>query len=211
MSDVKYCPYCGTSLTGAATFCHNCGKNQNVETNSVDINAEISSVQDIKQDNADGNKSSEEITTEAADIPQRAQAAQPAALKENGQQKPEIKEKTKKKFPWFFAVIWGLLLIGVAAWGLYLYYLYVGGFDYPEFTEDAQRIVLFVSAVFVLIYTLSLKLSMKKSSVFPAILLVLACLVIFYFYCMVELQDGDFLHDLVSGITDRILPATGLE
>lgn len=26
MSDVKYCPYCGTSLTGAATFCHNCGK-----------------------------------------------------------------------------------------------------------------------------------------------------------------------------------------
>ena len=146
MSDVKYCPYWGLLLPGLQPFVIIGGKNQNVETNSVDINAEISSVQDIKQDNADGNKSSEEITTEAADIPQRAQAAQPAALKENGQQKPENKRKTKR-VSMVFAVIWGLLLIGVATWGLYLYYLYVGGFDYPEFTEDAQRIVLFVSAV----------------------------------------------------------------
>ncbi|NMA66569.1 MAG: hypothetical protein GX957_10080, partial [Clostridiaceae bacterium] len=110
-----------------------------------------------------------------------------------------------------FTVIWGILFIAVAAWGFYLYYLYVGEYDYPKFTEDVQRILLFSGAIFVLIYTISLKLSMKKFKVVPTIILVIACLVIFYFYCMVELQDGDLLHDFVSDITERVLPVFGLD
>jgi len=125
------------------------------------------------------------------------------------------KEKEGKdmsgRFPWFFTGFWSVLLVSVALWGFYLYYLYVGGYDYPEFTRDAQRIVLFVSAVFVLIYTLSLKLLMKKFRVLPTIILVLACLVILYFYCLVELQEGNFLHDFVKDMTERIIPAFRME
>lgn len=149
---------------------------------------------------------------ESADLDSAKQAKPIQSVAQTVPMEQENESKVKnRKFPWFFTGFWSVLLVSVALWGFYLYYLYVGGYDYPEFTRDAQRIVLFVSAVFVLIYTLSLKLLMKKFGVLPTIILVLASLAILYFYCLVELQEGNFLHDFVKDMTERIIPAFRME
>lgn len=70
-------------------------------------------------------------------------------------------------------------------WGYYLYYLFMAGGDYPRLTEDAQRLLLFAGAVGILIYTLSLRLAVKKLKAVPTILLVISCLVIVYLFSMV--------------------------
>ena len=74
--------------------------------------------------------------------------------------------------------MWLILFTAVCMWGYYLYYLFMAGGDYPRLTEDAQRLLLFAGAVGILIYTLSLRLAVKKLKAVPTILLVISCLVI---------------------------------
>lgn len=123
------------------------------------------------------------------------------------QQAPMAAPVKKKKFPWFFTVLWLIMLAAVGVWA-YLFFVHPT-YDYPIFTEDAQRLVLFTAAIAVLIYTLSLKLSMKKLKAIPAILMVIFGLIIFILFSMIELQDGDFLHDMVSNLVESVIPAFG--
>jgi hypothetical protein len=47
-----------------------------------------------------------------------------------------LKDATpKKKFPWFFTIIWFILFAAVAVWAYFL--LVAPNYDYPRFTEDA--------------------------------------------------------------------------
>ncbi len=279
MSNVKYCPSCGTSLSISAAFCSNCGKKQSSTVNesnnvnkenladvdqliqeelnySTEIKSELSATEDVhnKPEELTESTEAEELTnttelSEAAEITTEADSAEVPKINDQTmidksleatkpdapelstpqsqpvpdhsvqtlqsqsqplQQSEETKKsgKTKKKFPVFFTIVWIVLLASVVAWGFYFYSLYNAGGDFPQFNEDAQRIVLYISSIFILIYTLSLKLSMKKLRAIPTVLLVIACIAVFYFFCMVELTDGDWLHDFVSNITEKILPAS---
>lgn len=290
MSDVKYCPSCGTCLSISSAYCFKCGTKQDyigpeistkngtenlvelsntnnenkevqlareeliVGTEPVTDSINVTDIHNEKQESTEpteptvSNDSTEltestessestepledrsdeevksadtfgpdskspEVSTDSHTPPQENPATQSEPAPEN----PSLKyyqslnlqepEKKRRRFPVFFTVVWVLLFASVAAWSYYFYLLYISGGDLPLFTEDAQRIVLFLSAVFILIYTGSLKLSMKKFRVFPTILLVLAGLVIFYLFCMVELTDGDWLHDFMSNITEQLLTA----
>lgn len=134
----------------------------------------------------------------------QAQMAQQAPY---SQQAASVPPAGKKKFPWFFTVLWLIMFVAVIIWG-YLYFVHPT-YDYPRFTEDAQRFVLFTVSVATLIYTLSLKLSIKKLKAIPAILMVVLGLIIFVFFCLIELQEGDFLHDMVSNLVESVVPAFG--
>jgi len=125
----------------------------------------------------------------------------------NAQQAAPVPALKKKKFPWFFTVLWLIMLAAVGIWS-YFYFVHPD-YDYPIFTEDAQRFVLFTAAIASLIYTLSLKLSMKKLRAIPTVLLVILGLVIFVFFCLIELQEGDLLHDMVSELFENVIPAFG--
>jgi hypothetical protein len=117
-------------------------------------------------------------------------------------QTPKQTEK-KKKFPWFFTIFWGIMLLAVAAWGYFLFFN--NNYDKPEITEDTLRVVLYVMSAAAVIYTLTLKLTIKKYKAIPVIVLILFALVIFYNFCMIELIEGDWLHDTISDITNSIL------
>ena len=82
-------------------------------------------------------------------------------------------------------------------------------YDYPVLTEEAQRYVLLTAAIALVIYTLSLKLTMKKLRALPTIILVVFSLVVGYFFCTIELTDGDWLHDTVINITESVIPTSG--
>lgn len=109
----------------------------------------------------------------------------------------------KKKFPWIFSLLWFILLVAVGVWAYFL--LVDPNYDYPRFTEDAQRIALFTAAIAALIYTLSLKLTMRKLKALPTVIMIILALVGFFFFCLVELQDGEFLHDAVSTFVENVL------
>jgi len=162
-------------------------------------------------------KADEPVNTYANNLDQQQKFAAPqqplTCQSTNTQQAPNVQQATpvpaqkKKKFPWFFTVLWLIMFTAVGFWG-YLYFFYPN-YDYPIFTEDAQRFVLFTVAVASLIYTLSLKLSMKKFKAVPAILMVVLGLVIFVFFCLIELQEGDLLHDMVSDLVENVIPVSG--
>jgi len=116
-------------------------------------------------------------------------------------------EPKKKKFPWFFTILWLIMLGAVGVWGYFL--LIDPDYNYPVFTPEAQRYVIFTVAVAVLIYTLSLKLAMKKLRAIPTVLMVLFGLIIFILFCMIELQEGNFLHDTVSDLIENVIPVFG--
>ncbi|MCX7771568.1 MAG: hypothetical protein N2376_00460 [Clostridia bacterium] len=299
MSEVKYCPSCGTVLSLSAVFCHSCGHKQKVvskeeaiqqaetkETGSelktentmesheshIDkaVVSLVNPVGTVKQDDRPVQASTQEQkpASEAApsvhiNMPSEshnpstqqdpvsqtaAQTAQKPVLAPQATVQPyhtapmapvsatqhtssmaqapvqptqqpycgpngipvaqtAPQAAAKKKFPWFFFALWFILFIGVGIWA---YYFFIdAGYDYPKFTEDAQRIVLFTVAVGMLIYTLSLKLSVKKLKALPLVILIVGSLIIFYLFCMVEMMDGDPLHDFFSGITSSILPTSG--
>ncbi len=261
MSDIKYCPSCGTTLALSAAFCHNCGQKQKVseaeplvsKENTAPVTEEQAQSQ-AQEQSLGQSQAPEQVQTQIleqelvlnqthaqaqapekkpvqAQAPEQTHAQAPVHTQTQApasaqgmvppvqqtqnqpanypQQSGAKKEIKKKKFPWFFTILWFILFLAVGAWGYYLYYLFSVGGDYPQFTEDAQRIVLFTVSFAILIYTLSLKLTMKKLKAFPTVLLVIALLVVFYLFCMVELTDGDWLHDTISEITDNILPAFG--
>lgn len=132
---------------------------------------------------------------------QQAPATQQAPYVHQADPIPSAK---KKKFPWFFTVLWLVMFVAVGVWA-YLFFVHPT-YDSPRFTENAQRFVLFAVSVATLIYTLSLKLSIKKLKAIPAILMVVLGLVIFIFFCLIELQDGDFLHDTVSNMLEGVIP-----
>lgn len=141
---------------------------------------------------------------------QQAPAAQQAPYVHQAPAAPQaapVQTPKKKKFPWFFTVLWLIMFAAVGIWGYFL--LVDPNYKYPIFTSEAQRYVLFTVAVAVLIYTLSLKLSMKKLKVIPTILMVLFGVLIFILFCMVELKDGNFLHDMVSNLVESVIPAFG--
>jgi len=110
----------------------------------------------------------------------------------------------KKKFPWIFTIVWFILFVAVGVWAYFL--LISPNYDYPRFTEDAQRIALFTASIAALIYTLSLKLTMKKLKALPTVIMILLALAGFFFFCLVELQEGEFLHDAVVNIIESISP-----
>jgi len=160
-------------------------------TNQAPITQQVSS--DQQAPSTQQVPSSQQVPS-TQQVPSAQQAAPAAAPK-------------KKKFPWFFTVLWLIMLGAVGIWG-YLYFIHPD-YDYPILTEDAQRFVLFTVAVASLIYTLSLKLSMKKFRAIPTILMVLFGIVIFVFFCLIELQDGDLLHDMVSDLVENVIPTFG--
>lgn len=148
------------------------------------------------------------ITYQAQPQPQPSYQQAPTAQQTPyAQQAAPVPPAKKKKFPWFFTVLWLIMFVAVGIWA-YLYFVHPT-YDYPRFTEDAQRLVLFAVSVAALIYTLSLKLSIKKLKAIPAILMVVLGLIIFVFFCLVELQDGDFLHDTVSNLVESVIPVFG--
>lgn len=100
--------------------------------------------------------------------------------------------------------MWFILLVAVGIWAYFL--LVSPDYDYPRFTEDAQRIALFTASIAALIYTLSLKLAMRRLKALPTVILVVLALAGFFFFCLVELQEGDFLHDTVANIIESISP-----
>ncbi|NLX64449.1 MAG: hypothetical protein GX022_06730 [Clostridiaceae bacterium] len=125
----------------------------------------------------------------------------------SAQQSAPVPVPKKKKFPWFFTVLWLILLGAVGIWGYFL--LIDPNYNYPVLTPEAQRYIIFTVAVAVLIYTLSLKLAMKKLRAIPTVLLVLFGIIIFVLFCMIELQEGNFLHDTVSEIFENVIPTFG--
>lgn len=285
MSDIKFCPSCGTSLSVNAVFCHNCGQKQNVTTEPEPIpEAKATEPEAVEQTAppAEEQPAESKIPPQANNVqpevklqdtyvtpetltkpapiqveqPSASQVAQPSAPQADPQpvnppqpqsayQKPasaypqptqqpyqpgqqpyqpvqqpyqqpyypqnpmpqQARPTPAKKFPWFFTLLWLVLLAGVGVWGYFLF-LYEN-YPKPLFTEDAQRIVIFVASAFVLLYTLSLKLSVKKLKILPTIILILCALVGFYLFSMIELVDGDWLHDAISDITENILPVSG--
>lgn len=120
------------------------------------------------------------------------------------QQADPVPPAKKKKFPWFFTVLWLIMFAAVGIWGYFL--LIDPDYRFPIFTPEAQRYVLFTIAVAVLVYTLSLKLSMKKLKVIPTIFMVVFGLIIFVLFCLVELPAGNFLHDTVSNMLEGVIP-----
>lgn len=266
MSDVKYCPSCGTSLSITAAYCHQCGQKQklmtpeaavtsenipdnatampNSEPVSVEtslnetINSEVSVEPEVSASEMSSYSTqpvvespeviktppevaapvtSDTVTasvTPAAPVtpqsvdqspvnPEPAPSVQSAAAAPSA----SIKPARKKKFPWVFTVLWVLAAIAVGVWS---YFVCIHPeYDYPVLTEDAQRWILLTVAIALLVYTLTLKLTMKKLKALPTVLLVIAALVVFYFFCMVELTDNDLLHDVLSDITEKIIPASG--
>jgi hypothetical protein len=264
MSDVKYCPSCGTPLALSAAFCHQCGKKQNsaadeapvtnaystdntesvpesepalagtspieevqndspAQTETPAIEAEAPSQPDIEQPEVQQLPPETPVAPVAPQQPYVAQspaptpqvtaaAPQPASIAPQTpaaapQTAPAQKPVPKKKFPWVFTVLW---VLAAAAVGLWSYFVLIHPeYDYPVLTEDAQRYILLTVAIALLIYTLSLKLTMKKLKVLPTVLLIIAAVVIFYFFCTVELTDGDLLHDVLTDLTESILPASG--
>lgn len=133
------------------------------------------------------------IVTGAKTTVPDGKAQEPKVTVIDSQDKEE--KKAKKRFPWFFTASWSLLLIGAGVWGYFLFFDY--NYDYPIISEDVQRVVLYTVAVALLIYTLSLKLTLRRLKFLPALFLVLSFLVVFYFFCTIELIEGDTLHDLV--------------
>lgn len=111
-------------------------------------------------------------------------------------------QKPKKRFPWFFAIVWAGLLIFTAVW-------IVLWFTYPEsqnplnyLTVDTFRILTPVVTIVLLIYTLNLKLIVKKGKFIPSILLVLTLLFSIFMFLSFELIEGDWAHDLIRPITE---------
>lgn len=237
MSDIKLCPSCGASLSVSALFCPKCGQKQMESNSEPKLSDETLEPKNGDQTSSQGEEQPVEkvqtpevasqapptseihsetgttpVTPVSKPIPQMVPPPpqqQPVIYPQTpiAKHTPEVKEIKKKKFPWFFTVLWLILLLCVGIWA---YFLFVdAGYDYPIITEDVQRLVLFTVASAFLIYTLSLKLSMRKLRAFPTVILVIAALVIFYFFCMVELTEGDWLHDIVSNITNNIIPTSG--
>ncbi len=234
MSDTKSCPACGTIIDVSDSFCYMCGAKQKAAPEpalfSADPPAEASladaesadiSLPDIPAVEASSAEAPKQATVNETkpDAMDKAQLkeekigagvdmAKPSSEPTPAPAVPEIKPGPKsKKFPWFFTLFWIMMVIAVASWGYFLFF--DARYDYPKFTEDAQRLVLFTAAVAVLIYTFSLKLTMRKLKAFPTVILVISALIIFYFFTIVELTDGDFLHELMTGITSRILTVSG--
>ena len=135
--------------------------------------------------------------------PQYQSPYYPQSVQTSGTQ-PQTEVVKKKKFPWIFTALWFILLVAVGVWAYFL--LVHPTYDYPRFTEDAQRIALFTAAIAALIYTLSLKLTMRKLKALPTVILVLLALAGFFFFCLVELQEGEFLHDAVVNIIESVSP-----
>lgn len=111
-------------------------------------------------------------------------------------------QKPKKRFPWFFAIVWAGLLIFTAVW-------IILWFTYPEsqnplnyLTVDTFRILTPVVTIVLLIYTLNLKLIVKKGKFIPTILLVLTLLLSVFMFLSFELVEGDWAHDLIRPITE---------
>ncbi|MGI6123847.1 MAG: hypothetical protein ACOYIG_06575 [Acetivibrionales bacterium] len=188
-----------------------------------EVNDENKLVEDISQTEAQPEKPIASEQREQAPVesqPQVTYQPQPQAQQQPSYQQPPIAQQTpyvqqaapeqpvkKKKFPWFFTILWVAMFAAVGVWA---YFIFVHPtYDYPILTEDAQRFVLFTVSIAALIYTLSLKLSVKKLKAIPAILLVVLVLVIFAFFCVVELQEGDFLHDTVGNLVESVIPAFG--
>ena len=192
MSEIKQCPSCDTPLSESYAFCYNCGMKQKESCAESQV-----PIEKTESDNTDMSAVKEE---KAPEEPQKP-------INNTKEQPQEIKTQEKKRFPWFFTVLWTIMLLAVGIWAYFL--LIDVSYDYPKFTEDAQRIVLFTIAVAFLIYTLSLKITMQRFRAFPTVILVVATLIIFYFFSMVELTDGDLLHDILSNITNSILSSSG--
>ncbi len=254
MSDMKYCPSCGTSLSVTAAFCHNCGQKQKVETAEAPVTSEFNLEDTVPVPSAsepvaiESETAVEEVKDESqaqpeppapevdpfsslpvfdhpelkqgyqmpvvppaapspsypkAEQPMAPISTQPKAVTPPASPKPA----PKKRFPWVFTVLWLIMTVAVGVWSYFV--LLHPEYDFPVLTEDAQRYILLTAAIALIVYTLSLKLTMKKLKALPTVILVVASLVVFYFFCTVELTDGDWLHDTVTSITESILPASG--
>jgi len=113
-------------------------------------------------------------------------------------------QKPKKRFPWFFAILWGGMLIFIGVW-------IVAWFTYPNqsvhnplnnLTIDTFRILTPVITILLLIYTLNLRLIVKKGKIIPTIVLVLTLLFSVFMFLSFELTEDDWAHQLVRPITE---------
>jgi len=129
-----------------------------------------------------------------------AQAQQPAV--------PKMAKK-KKKFPWVFTILWIAMLAFIGIW-VYLWTTYPSS-ENPintildeDIIIDVIRVMVPVISAILLIYTLFLKLAVKKLKVVPTILLIIFFLLSAFMFLSFELVEGDWAHDLISPVTETI-------
>lgn len=132
---------------------------------------------------------------------QPAQSYQQPSYPQQAQQ-PEAPKKPKKRFPWVFTILWIGMLAFIGVW-VFLW------FTYPEsqnpinnLSVDTLRLMTPVVAVVLLIYTLNLKILVKKAKVIPTILLILSILFSVFMFLSFELIEGDWAHDLIRPVTE---------
>lgn len=118
-------------------------------------------------------------------------------------------QNSKKKFPWVFTVVWIGMLIFVGVW-IYLWSTYPES-QKPVLGVDTFRILAPVVSAVLLLYTLNLKLIVKKLKVIPTILLILSLLFCLFMFLSYELIEGDMLHDLISPVTESFNEFIGIE
>lgn len=69
-------------------------------------------------------------------------------------------------------------------------------------TVDTFRLITPVVSVVLLIYTLNLRLVVRKLKVIPTILLILSILLSVFMFLSFELVEGDWAHDLIRPVTE---------
>ena len=142
------------------------------------------------------------------------QQAQPAQTQQQASypqptQQPAAPKKPKKKFPWVFTILWIAMLAFIGVW----VFLWT---TYPEYENplstlldadvivDVIRVMVPVISAILLIYTLNLKLVVKKLNVIPTILLIIFFLISAFMFLAFELVEGDWPHDLIRPVAETI-------
>lgn len=144
--------------------------------------------------------------TQAPDQQQHQQFLQqiPTSPVSGPQQAQPAAQKPRKRFPWVFAILWAGMLVFVCVW-VYLWFTYPN----PEInnplynlTADTFRILAPVVTIILMIYTLNLKIVVKKLKVIPTIILILTLLFSVFMFLSFELVEGDWAHDLIRPVTE---------
>lgn len=215
MGEQKFCASCGVGMPQDAGFCPSCGSKQQTNSDAVASNEQSQAVNSDLQPKTDlpqvypapaASNSNQALSQPVQPVQQYNQAYQPSAQAPQHQQplqEQAAPPKKTRKFPWVFAIAWAVMLVFVGIWT----YCYMdSSYDRPILTGDTMRVVTYVVSIVLLIYTLHIMLLAKKFKIFPTIILILSLLLSFAFYTSYELVEGEFLHDIVSPVTDSIFP-----
>jgi len=139
---------------------------------------------------------------------QPAQGYQPPSYPQPASQ-PVAPKKPKKKFPWVFTIVWIVMLAFIGVW-VYLWTTYPVSQNPlttvldTDVAIDFIRVIVPVISAILLIYTLFLKISVKKLKVIPTILLIIFFLASVFMFLSFELVEGDWPNDLIRPVAEMI-------